>query len=72
MQYRGDGLDAVDQPRAGTHHERVGVDRPDRHAGQRPDDQPCLLNGAGQVETARGDQDQLRLRRGDVSPARLD
>jgi hypothetical protein len=72
VEYRGEGLDAVDQAGAGTDHDAVGVDRPDRHAGQRPGRGLRLLDRAGQVVAARRDDDQLGCRRGDVSPAHRD
>ena len=68
VQDRGDRLDAVDQPRAGTHHQAVPVDRPHRRAGKCGDDRRGLRRSAVQVESARCDQDDVRLGRGELRP----
>ena len=64
-------IDAVDQPRAGTDHDAVGVDGPDRHPGQHGSHRQRLLGRARQVEAARRDHHQVRFRRPDVGPGRF-
>jgi len=72
MEYRGDGLDAVDQPGSWADHDAVGVDRPDRYAGQRLGCGLRLLDRAGQMVAAWRDDDEFRCRRGDGSPGGRD
>src|SRR6266700_4969509 len=72
VQYRGDGLDAVDQAGPGADHDAVGVDRPDRHAGERLGCGLSLLDRAGQVVAAGRDDDEVGCGRGDGRPARRD
>ncbi len=56
-EYRGQRLDAGDQPGAGVDHDPVLADRPHRHAGQRGRDHAGPADGARQVVPARRDDD---------------
>ncbi len=68
MEYRSDGLNAVNEPRAWPDNEAVRVDRPHRYAGQLGGDQLSLLTGARQVVAAGRDDGNFGARSRDVGP----
>ena len=72
VEYRGDGLDAVDEARSRAYHYAVGIYRPHLRARQCPRDQLCLIDCARQMKSARCDHNMVWGRFGDNGPARLD
>lgn len=72
VEYRGDGLDSVDQAGAWADHDAVSVDRPYRNAGQVPGYYARLIDGAGQVVTAGCDDDVIGIGSRDRRPRRRD